>query len=313
MLPMPETADGGGPWAIGSTLGEEPRLAGQVLVVGGGSTAMDAARSALRSGAEHVTVVYRRRRADMPAQAEEIEAAEREGIAIRPLLTIDEVIVRDGGAVGLRCRPADGGEAEPGINLRGRTILIASGEEPDPSILPEGTGIEVSGWAGVVADARTLSTGETGVFAGGDVVSGPKTIIDAVAAGRRAAGSIHTYLSGTADGEAAILRVVRYATEREPELTVDLSRQPRRHPPLPVVDPRSFAPTQGAFTSEDARSEASRCFRCDAVYGCETVHVVAGRGPADRPAMTAPPGSAAVPLVATVPPPNPPSPTGGVQ
>ena len=80
-------------------LGEHPRLAGPVVVVGGGSTAMDAARSALRSGATSVTIAYRRGRADMPAQAEEIEAAEREGIAIRPGLAPSEVVGRDG-AVG---------------------------------------------------------------------------------------------------------------------------------------------------------------------------------------------------------------------
>ena len=82
-----------------------------------------------------------------------------------------------------------------------RTILVAVGEEPDPSILPEGAGIEVSGWAGIVADPGTLATGRAGIFAGGDVVSGPKTIIDAVASGRRAAASIHEYLAGVADGE----------------------------------------------------------------------------------------------------------------
>ena len=78
---------------------------------------------------------------------------------------------------------------------------MAVGEEPDPSILPEGAGIEVSGWAGIVADPRTLATGRAGVFAGGDVVSGPKTIIDAVASGRRAAASIHEYLPASPDGE----------------------------------------------------------------------------------------------------------------
>jgi NADPH-dependent glutamate synthase beta subunit-like oxidoreductase len=223
---------------------------------------------------------------------EEIEAAEREGIVIRTGLTVVEVVARDGAAVALRCRPtaadpsrsADGDPTANGqVDLVARTILVAIGEEPDPSILPEGTGIEVSAWAGVVADTRTLATGRAGIFAGGDVVSGPKTIIDAVAAGRRAAGSIHEYLAGVADGEADILRAVRYETAPEPVLAIDLERRPRLHPALPVVDARSFAPAQGGFEPAMARAEAGRCFRCDVVERCPTVHVLGGRGPADRP------------------------------
>jgi NADPH-dependent glutamate synthase beta subunit-like oxidoreductase/Pyruvate/2-oxoacid:ferredoxin oxidoreductase delta subunit len=285
-------------------LGEEPVLGGDVVVVGGGSTAMDAGRSALRSGATSVTVAYRRSRNDMPAQAEEIEAAEREGVAIRTGLTVNEVVGRDGLAVALRCRPTPVGSpvgspsaavVEPAnasidrdqVDLPARTILVAIGEEPDPSILPEGSGIEVSAWAGVVADSRTMATGRAGIFAGGDVVSGAKSIIDAVAAGRRAAGSIHEYLARVPDGEAAILQVVRYPTPPELHLELDLERRPRFHPQLPVVEVRSFAPAQGGFDPTMARAEASRCFRCDAVEGCASVHVVGGRGPDDRPWLAA--------------------------
>jgi NADPH-dependent glutamate synthase beta subunit-like oxidoreductase/Pyruvate/2-oxoacid:ferredoxin oxidoreductase delta subunit len=290
-------------------LGESPRLGGNVIVVGGGSTAMDASRSALRSGAETVTVAYRRARADMPAQVEEIEAAEREGIRIRTGLTVTEVVVREGAVVGLRCRqePATAGAPEGTAELPARTILVAIGEEPDPSILPEGTGIEVSGWAGVVADSATMSTGQAGVFAGGDVVSGPKTIIDAVAAGRRAAGSIHAYIAGVADAEAEILRTVRYPTAPEPTLTVDLAKRPRVHAPLPVLDRLSFDATQVGFDVTMAQAEASRCIRCDAVYACSSVHVAGGRGPDDRP-VTAETGPRAIPISRTNP-----SATGGVQ
>lgn len=276
-------------------LGEAPRLSGAVVVVGGGSTAMDAARSALRSGAESVTVAYRRQRADMPAQTEEVEAAEREGVTIRTGLQVREVVVRDGLVVGLRCAtsppiPPDGAGSESAstdemlVDVPARTILVAIGEEPDPSILPEGTGIEISGWAGVVADERTMATGQAGVFAGGDVVSGPKTIIDAVAAGRRAAASIHGYLAGVADPEAEILRTARVATAAETALQLDLGVRPRAHAPLPMVDVSTFAAAQVGFDAEMARAEAARCFRCDVVDRCPTVEVVAGRGPTDRPA-----------------------------
>ncbi|MGZ8513510.1 MAG: FAD-dependent oxidoreductase [Candidatus Limnocylindrales bacterium] len=284
-------------------LGEEPRLSGPAIVVGGGSTAMDAARSAWRSGASPVTVIYRRGRAEMPAQVEEIEAAEREGIVIRTGLAPVEVLSRAGAVIGLRCtetapaQPAAGAVAGPAARagadrrpawnpvpgtdqeLPARTILVAVGEEPDPSILPEGAGIEVSGWAGIVADPRTLATGRAGIFAGGDVVSGPKTIIDAVASGRRAAASIHEYLAGVADGEREILAAVRYPTAREALVTVDLATRARAHAPLPVVQPGSFEATQVGFDERTALAEAGRCFRCDAVYAGPTFDVVAGRGP----------------------------------
>jgi len=274
-------------------LGEEPRLGGPAVVVGGGSTAMDAARSAWRSGASPVTIVYRRGREQMPAQIEEIEAAEREGIIVRTGLAPVEVVRRDGSVVGIRCaatRPAadkvpgassGAWEPVPGSEeeLEATTILVAVGEEPDPSILPEGAGIEVSGWAGIVADPNTLATGRAGIFAGGDVVSGPKTIIDAVASGRRAAASIHEYLSGATDGEGEIFATVRYVTAPERALTLDLASRPRAHAPLPVVQPGSFAATQVGFDEATARSEADRCFRCDAIYAGPVVDVRAGRGP----------------------------------
>jgi NADPH-dependent glutamate synthase beta subunit-like oxidoreductase/NAD-dependent dihydropyrimidine dehydrogenase PreA subunit len=275
-------------------LGSEPRLVGPAVVVGGGSTAMDAARSAWRSGASPVTILYRRRRHEMPAQAEEIEAAEREGVEVRTAILIDEVLGTDGSVRAIRCREqrATGGmqggratfEPVPGsvFELDASTVLVAVGEEPDPSILPEGAGIEVSGWAGIVADPRTFATGRAGVFAGGDVVSGPKTIIDAVGAGRRAASSIHEYLAGVTDGEAEILATVRYPTPPEPHLTVDLGIRSRAHPPLPVPTV-GFAATQAGFDPATARAEAARCFRCDAVYDCRSVTVLEARGSADRP------------------------------
>jgi len=271
-------------------LGEKPRLSGSVAVVGGGSTAMDAARSALRSGAESVTVLYRRGRDDMPAQGEEVEAAEREGIVIRTETIVTEV-EGDRKVTGMRLAR----QQRVGADANGRStyepvpdsdesmpvtaVLVAVGEEPDPSILPEGAGIQISAFAGIAADRHTLSTGRAGVFAGGDVVSGPKTIIDAVAAGRRAAGSIHEYLSGARNGEREIMAAVRYRTAPERALSLDLAPRARAHAPLPVYQPGSFAADQVGFDEETARAEAQRCFRCDAVYRCNTVHVLRGRGP----------------------------------
>jgi hypothetical protein len=121
------------------------------------------------------------------------------------------------------------------------------------------------------------------VFAGGDVVSGPKTVIDAVANGRRAAGSIHEYLAGCRDGEAEVMAAVRYPRPRETQLRLDLAPRPRATLRHPEYVPGSFAANEPGFDDASARSEASRCFRCDAVYQCGAVQVLSGRGPQDAP------------------------------
>ena len=254
-------------------LGEEPRLAGPAIVVGGGSTAMDAARSAWRSGASPVTIVYRRGRAEMPAQVEEIEAAEREGIVVQTGLAPVEVVSRDGAVVAMRCvetratagttgDPAAPWEPVPGTerDLPAATILVAVGEEPDPSILPAGAGIEVSGWAGIVADSRTLATGRAGIFAGGDVVSGPKTIIDAVASGRRAAASIHEYLTGVARRRARDPRDRPLPDGARGSADPRPVERPRAHAPLPMIQPGSFAASQVGFDARTAHGGGGAVF-----------------------------------------------------
>jgi hypothetical protein len=234
----------------------------------------------------------------MPAQAEEVEAAEHEGIKILFEAAVTEVKGTEKGVTSVTYmsqRPTgtfEGGRAVyepiPGSDraIDAATILVAVGEEPDPSILPAGAGIETSGFKGIVADAGQ-ATGRKGVFAGGDVVSGAKTIIHAVGAGRRAAGSIHEYLSGCRDGEAEIMATVRVSKAPEPVLTVDLATRPRVGMELPAYTPGSFAATQPSIEPAAAGAEASRCFRCDAVYRCAQVHVQSGRGPRDGPGVPA--------------------------
>ena len=197
---------------------------------------------------------------EMPAQAEEVEAGRARGHHVpyrhghqrgpRPRRHDVELGRR---RTGDRPATSEGGRAVWDAGPRQRddlaatTVLVAVGEEPDPSILPEGAGIEISAFAGIVADPRTLATGHAGVFAGGDVVSGPKTIIDAVASGRRAAGAIHEYLSGARDGEAEIMATVRYRTPAEDRLVLDPgSATAGPSPcPLPMFEPGSFAGEPG--------------------------------------------------------------------
>ncbi len=289
-------------------LGPSPRLAGPTVVVGGGSTAMDAARSAWRAGASSVTVLYRRGRDAMRAQPEEIEAAEAEGVVIRPATTVSTLRGRGGRLTRVVCRdqlptgtePDGRTHYEPArdseFELEASTVLVAIGEEPDPSILPPGSGIEISSWAGIVAHPRTLQTGRIGVFAGGDVVTGPRSVIEAVANGRRAAAWIHGLLTGATDPEAEVLAAVRYRTGRERSLRLSLSEAARaRVTHRGRQDDPAAAPA--GLDAAAARAEAERCLRCDAIYSCSHVELAPAVPAGATPAGTIPAG--ALPAVAT--------------
>ena len=274
-------------------LGENPRLSGHVVVVGGGSTAMDAARSACRSGAESVTIAYRRGRDEMPAQVEEIEAAEREGIVIRPGLVPVAVIGRDGAAVALRCqerrrRGGADGQADLGGGPRLRDGAPGSdgprrdrrGTRPvDPPGGCRYRGQRVRRHRGRSAGRWRRAAPASSPVATSSPDRRPSSTRWRRADGRPAPST--STCPGAVDGEKEIFATVRYATPPEPSLTLDLATRPRIHAPLPV-DRRQLRsrPPRSASTMPSARSEASRCFRCDAVYGCPTVKVVAGRGPA---------------------------------
>ena len=267
-------------------LGENVTLAGDALVVGGGSTAMDAARSAWRAGASTVRVLYRRTKEDMPAQREEIRAAEHEGVVIEPLVAPVEVLGRKGAMTEVRCqRFAVVGKGSDGRNkivpvpastftIRARNLLVAIGEAPDPSILPEGSSIQFGEWGGLLTESETLMTAQAGVFAGGDVATGPKSVIEGVAQGQRAAWAIDRYLRG--------LPATRYVPpwrSRAPlpltdNLVLDLGNRERAKNELAVVarGDRHGEVSLG-FAAERARGEAQRCLRCDIVTSCQRVEV----------------------------------------
>src|SRR5229473_3280076 len=187
-------------------LDPETKLSGVVAVVGGGSTALDAARSALRAGASKVSILYRRTRLEMPAQVEEVRAALEEGIALEELVAPVQLLGSAGKLRGVRCQrmvlsePDEKGRRKPvpvlgtEFDLPVDSVLVAIGEAPDPSFLPEGTSVGVAPWGGLLINPVTLATGAPGVFAAGDVTYGPKTIIQAAAHGRQAARSIHAFL-----------------------------------------------------------------------------------------------------------------------
>ncbi|MDQ2902087.1 MAG: FAD-dependent oxidoreductase [Chloroflexota bacterium] len=270
----------------------DTRLNGSVAVIGGGSTALDAARSALRAGASSVQIFYRRSRVEMPAQVEEVRAALAEGIELHELAAPVQVLGADGHVSALRCQrmrldepdaqgrrrpvPVPDSEFDTPIDR----VLIAIGEAPDPSFLPAGTSVGVAPWGGLLINPETLATGSPNIFAAGDVTYGPKSIIHAAAHGRRAAQSIHAFLRKLS------IRQVSEMPEDEIEIRselpasgliqIDLRPTPRAEMPLrgtEAAHDRSVEFATG-FTEEQARREGSRCLRCDLAYLCPTIKTV---------------------------------------
>jgi len=188
-------------------LGREVQVGKKVAVIGGGNSAIDSARVALRKGAGEVHIFYRREKKDMPAIAEEVEAAEEEGIHFHLLTAPGRILGNDGKATGLECirmslkefdrsgrrtpYPIEGSEYVIDTDM----VIEAIGQRPDTSFIMNDE-IKVGRGGAVVADRRTLATEKRGVFAGGDAVTGPQTVIEAIAAGQRAASSIRRYLQG---------------------------------------------------------------------------------------------------------------------
>jgi NADPH-dependent glutamate synthase beta subunit-like oxidoreductase/Pyruvate/2-oxoacid:ferredoxin oxidoreductase delta subunit len=283
-------------------LGEGVRLQGEVVVVGGGSTAMDAARSAWRAGAERVRVLYRRTRADMPAQAEEVRAAEHEGVIIEPLVAPLEILGKNGWITGIRCHRlrvvgvgSDGRSAVepiPGSEfvLPADGLLVAVGEAPDPSILPEGSDVRVAEWGGFIVDPETLATTRRGVFAAGDVATGPRSVIEGIAQGQRAAWAIDRFLRGLPAARYVPPYRLRQPMAETGGVAIDLANRHRAEVPLaPVLRPVAGSAGPGPAGSDDdgqllqevalgfdeatARAEAARCLRCDVVAACPVVEV----------------------------------------
>ncbi len=188
---------------------------GRVAVVGGGNVAMDAARTALRLGAEHVYIVYRRSMEELPARKEEVEHAIEEGIDFRLLQNPVEVLgynnpenpraPKNGFVTGLRCIKMELGEPDAKgrrrpVPIEGSefvldvdTVVIAIGTSPNPLIKSTTKGLETQKWGGIIVNEDSLTSRE-GVYAGGDAVTGAATVISAMGAGKVAAKGIDEYL-----------------------------------------------------------------------------------------------------------------------
>jgi NADH-quinone oxidoreductase subunit F len=253
-------------------LGSPEPLHGRVLVIGGGNVAIDAARSARRLGAEEVYVVYRRTRTEMPAHAWEIEEAEREGVKFCYLTAPLEVVAQDGRAAGLLCQRMELGQADQ--RGRRRPVPVAGSEYVEPAefviaAVGQATdvdwlaslGLNVAEGGTVTADRTTQATNVEGIFAGGDLVTGPASAVDAMADGYRAARAIQRYLEGAPLPSAA--PPVRSAVAVGPP-PVETEACPRATMPCLGLDCRcdSFDEVELGLDEEAALAEARRCLRC---------------------------------------------------
>jgi NADH-quinone oxidoreductase subunit F len=178
----------------------------KVVVIGGGNVAIDSARTALRSGATEATILYRRSMEEMPANPYEMKEAEQEGVKITFLVAPKRILGQNGHVSGVECvkmelgEPDESGRRSPKpiegseFTVVTDSVILAIGEAPDVSFLPKE--IDVTEGSTVAVDPFSVITSQPGVFAGGDCVSGPATVIEAIIAGKKAADCIHQYLRG---------------------------------------------------------------------------------------------------------------------
>jgi NADH-quinone oxidoreductase subunit F len=259
-------------------MGRRPHVGRHPVIVGGGNSAVDAARTVARLGAEKVTILYRRRREDMPAQKEEIRAALDEGIDLRELVAPARIMGHNGRVSQMICRQMTLGDFDSGgrrrpIPLPGAEftltvdqVIAAVGQRPVLGFLEDrdGTGVNVTDEGLILVTHRSSTrVGPTMVFAGGDAVTGPSTVAWAISAGRRAAREIDDALRKRKGDPPYV----------EPELGIEIPSQvdeeTKETPRCPALEAdaaervRSFMEVERGLPPEGARAEASRCLRCD--------------------------------------------------
>lgn len=256
-------------------LGEKVDVGRRVVVIGGGFTAFDAARTSKRLGAEEVTVVYRRSRKEMGAHHTEVDDAEHEGVKLELLAGPVRIIERNGRAAGVEFVRMQLGEPDakgrrrpepvPGSEfvIEADTVIAAIGQTPDLSCLARETGVVSNERECIVADG-SYATGRPGVFAGGDATHGAATVIQAVAAGKLAARSIDEYLRGE---KLAVSAERRKAEEQKPDLIDIVPYKPISErvpmPMLPYEERRlNFRLIELGYSEDQVKMEAARCLQC---------------------------------------------------
>jgi NADH-quinone oxidoreductase subunit F len=250
------------------------KVEGKVVVIGGGNVAIDAARAALRLGASDVSILYRRERADMPAYAEEIDEAEKEGIAIHTLVAPKSIVTKDGKAAGIECARMSlgifdtGGRRKPqaiagsDFVVEADMVIAAIGQTPDLSWM-NGDGVKADQAGTVEVNMKTLATAAEGIFAAGDNVRGPATVVEAVGDGKNAAMAIDVYLGGEGQAPNAyrdeLVNMVVSYDEAEYQKEIGKTKMPH----LPISKRNlNFNEVVLGYDSKAAVEEAKRCLHC---------------------------------------------------
>lgn len=258
---------------------EQPDINGkQVVVVGGGNTAIDAARSALRLGAKKVTILYRRTKKEMPANEMEIEAAIEEGIEIIYLSAPIAIVENNGQIEALTCikmelgKPDASGRRSPvpiagsEYTLRCDFVISAIGQDVDLGAVQSDGQLKTTRYHTIIADDRTLETSIPGVFAGGDAVTGPDVAINAIAHGGRAAEAIDNFIKKGKPETSSIGFISRkddFGEIPDSEFihVQKIARERMRELPVPERI-KTFNEVELGFTEEQALTEATRCLEC---------------------------------------------------
>ena len=259
-------------------LGKTVSLGDRVAVIGGGNVAMDTVRTALRSGSRKPFIIYRRSEAEMPANEEEIHECREEGVEIMTLTNPVRIVGENGRVKALECvrmelgEPDASGRRRP-VAVKGSEFLIevdavvpAIGQESDWACLTEECACRLTDWGTMSIDPLTLQSHDPDIFAGGDAVTGPKTVIEAIAAGKQAAISIGRFICGedlSAGRERQWQPVEEVSTE-------GYDRIPRALMPVLSAESRTsnFEEVQLGFSEEQARIEAARCLSCGICSEC---------------------------------------------
>ena len=255
-------------------LGKLPEIGTRCAVIGGGNVAMDVCRTAIRLGAKDTYVLYRRGRDEMPADPEEVAEAEAEGVQLLFLTAPAEILGQDGKVCGVRAEvmklgePDEKGRRKPVGTGEFRTVevdavIAAIGQQVDWGSLDVGA-LEKNSNGTVKADGMTYQTAQKDIFTGGDVLTGPKFAIDAIAAGKQAAISLHRFVH-----EGQTLDLGRdhrdYRELDRKEARIDIGGFDRAHRQVPGYNKareKSFTDARMDFTEEQVKKECARCLSC---------------------------------------------------
>jgi NADPH-dependent glutamate synthase beta subunit-like oxidoreductase/ferredoxin len=254
----------------------------KAIIIGGGNVAIDAARTCLRLGAESVTLAYRRTRSEMPADVEEIEQAEEEGIRFEFLNIPEEIIGRKNRVQGMKCLRAklvtkEGQDRKYPVPIEDSQFIIeadviicAIGQQVDADCLAAVSGLDWTRRKTINVNMVTMETSLEGVFAAGDAVTGPATVIEAIGGGKRAAESIDRYLGGIPQPEMPPVPTRRGRIEY---LEVTAGRKMTiKRPEMPLLNiyrrRATFQQVELGYPEEKVRAEARRCLRCDICLRC---------------------------------------------